>query len=232
MQKKGKPSVPKMVDEILDSRPFIQDLFRMDAVNYSGVARHLVPEIQRRLGKDKTNIEAVMMAVKRYGNSIKGDGVSDKIRGIVSKCSLFAKNDMIQITFMKSRKTYGIVQKIQDKVDYMRGEVLYVLQSTSEIEIVTERKIAAEFLRQFESSDILHKEDNLALVGVKIPEETIKVPGVICHFSGFLAVNGISIIDTISTFTEITYIISDKDASKAYVILDDVIKGERTKSPY
>ena len=226
--KKEKQSIAKTVDDILSSKPFIQDLFKIDAVNYSGLARHITPEIKTRLNKEKINTEAVIMAVKRYSEKAKGDEISEDVRKIVSKCSLFLKNDVSELTVRKSNRMYDVILDLQKKVDYLRGEVLYILQSTGEIEIVTDKKISNELLTLLCEEDILHKENALALIGVKIPETTISVPGVIYHLSGFLALEGITLIDTTSTFTEITFIINEKDASKAYSLLYQEIKKQRS----
>lgn len=225
--KKDKPSISKTVEDILSAKPFIQDLFRTGMVNYSGVARHITPEIQRRLEKEKVNAEAVIMAVKRFGESVKGAQLSEKVGEIVSGCSLFVKNDLAELTLRKSKRIYDAIIDSQGKVDYLRGEIFYVLQSAGEIEIVTDQKIAGEFLKRVGKEDIMHKEMSLALIGIKIPEKTIEVPGVIYYFAGFLAMNGITLINVASTFTELSFIISDEHASRAYTIFSEVIKKAR-----
>ncbi len=224
----GKQSVSRTVEDILGSKPFILDLFRIDAVNYSGLARHIVPEIQKRLGKDKINIEAVIMGVKRFGEKIKtGEQLSKRILKIVSGCSLFMKNDLAEITLRKSKHVYDIIFELQNTVDYFRGEVLYILQSASEIEIVTDKRIAEELLKRIGDGDIIHRQNDLALMGIKKPQVTIDIPGLIHFFSGSLAKEGITLVDGTSTFTEITFVIKDKDASLAYTILDREIKRAR-----
>lgn len=227
--KKEKPSISGTVEEILRARPFIQDLFRIDAVNYSGLARHLVPEIQRGRGENKINIDAVIMAVKRFGDSVKGAELSEEVRKIISECSMFVKNDLVGLTVVKSNRIYDVVLDFQKSVDYLRGDVIYVLLSTSEIEIVTERKLARELMKRFRDSEILHTDPALALIGIRKPERATEIPGIISHFSRFLAMSGISLLHTTSVFTEINFVVHEKDASRAYTALDSEIKKERER---
>lgn len=224
-----KLTVSQAVENILENKPFILDLFKIDAVNYSGLARHLVPEIQKHVGRNEININAVIMAVKRYGDSVGGAELSDSVRKVVSECSIFIKNDLMGLTVRKSKRIYDIVLDLQNTVDYLRGDVLYVLQSASEIEIVTERKTAKELLKRLGPSDILHKENALALIGIKKPERSLEIPGIIYYFSGFLAMNGVSLIDVAILFMEINFVVHEKDAARAYTILDNVVKAERQR---
>lgn len=226
---KNEQSISKMVNDILSSKPFIQDLFRIDAVNYSGLARYLIPEIQRRYGQDDINIDAVIMAVKRFGDTLDGSDTSEEVRRIVSECSMFVKNDLIGLTLRKSRHISDVVLEFQGSMNDLRGEVIYVLMSTSEVEIVTERKLAKELFKRFDGSEILHADPALALIGIKKPDRASEIPGIISHLSKFLALEGISLIHTICVFNEINFIVREKDASKAYTVLDAEIKKERQR---
>lgn len=227
--KKEKLSTSKIVEEILTSKPFIQDLFLIDVVNYSGLARHLVPEIQKRRKDDNVNMDAVIMAVKRFGDNVKGAELSEEVRKITSECSIFVKNDLTGITVKKSNRAYDVIRDSQNSVDYLRGEVIYVLTSTGEIEIVTERKVAKELLKKLDNSEIVHIDPALALIGIRKPERARETPGVLTHLSGFLAMNDVSLMHTACIFTEINFIVHEIDASKAYTVLDDEIKKERER---
>ena len=227
--KKETPSTSKIVEEILESKPFVQDLFRIDAVNYSGLARHLLPEIQARRKDDKVNIDSAIMAVKRFGDTVKGTEVSEEVRKIISECSIFVKNDLTGLTVKKSSRIYDVILDSQSSVDYLRGEVIYVLMSTGEIEIVTERKIAKELLKRFKDSDVLHIDPALALIGVRKPERATEIPGIISHLSKFLAINDISLLHTACIFTEMNFIVHEQDASRAYTAIDNEIKKERKR---
>lgn len=221
---KNERSVSETVNEILTNKPFIQDLFRIDAVNYSGLARHLVPEVKKRLGKDEINIESVIVAVKRFGDHVNGVEFSEEVRRVIAGCTLFARNDLLGLTLRKSKTIYNNILELQNTVDSVGGEILYVLQSASVIEVITERKIVKELLKKNDDSDILHKSPALALIGVNKFESASEVPGVILCLSGVLTMHGITLIDVTSTYTELTFFVHEEDAAKAYTLLDKEIK--------
>ena len=224
---KNELSVSKTVNEILSNKPFIQDLFRIDVVNYSGLARYIVPELKKRLGKDEINIDAVIVAVKRFGDHVSEVKFSDEVRKVIAGCTLFARNDLFGITLRKSKKAYDIISELQNTVDCIGGEILYILQSANEIEIITESKIAENVLKSIDESDIIHKSPALALVGVNKWENAIEVPGILCCLSGVLTMHGITLIDVTSTYMELTFFIHEEDAAKTYTLIDKEIKKYR-----
>ncbi len=224
---KNEKTVSKTVDEMLNNKFFIHELFKIDAVNYSGLARYLLPEVRKSLGKENINPNAVIMAVKRFGDRAKDAEFSETIKKTISECSLFTINDLMGITLKKSKRLYDVILELQNEVDYIRGDVLYVRQSIGDIDIITERKIAKELLKKIDESDIIHKSPLLALIGVKKPEISSEVPGIIYSFAKVLAMQGIPIIDVTCTYMDLNFVVREEYASKAYSLLNGEIKKYR-----
>ena len=218
-----KTSINRAVEELLNAKPFIQDMFKIDIVNYSGVARYLMPSLKTRLGKQDINPEAVIMAVKRYAEKIRGEPVSDRVLAVLSKCDLRLKGDLVDITLNKTVENYSIAMAVYDKIDWNRGDIIHVYQSLTEIAILLDNK-NKQYLK---GTEPVHIEENLAMITLKTPPEMVEVVGFVYYLLGLLSNEGVNLIDVISTFTELNFVVKEEDGAETYNVLFNSIKEAR-----
>ncbi|MFC1801269.1 hypothetical protein ACFLZB_02305 [Nanoarchaeota archaeon] len=216
-------SINKAVEELLKNRPFINDSFRLGIVNYSGLARYLEPLLKEKLDK-KINSEAVIMAVKRYGEKVSGEAVSSQVLNVLANCDLRLKGDVVELTLEKTTSNYQIALDVYKKINWQRGDIVNVYQSLTEIAVLLEDKNKDLILKKCTP---VHMEEDLAIVTLKTPEEMLDVPGFIYHLLGLIGSAGVNIVDVISTYTELNLIVKEKDAAKVYDLLFDSIKKAR-----
>lgn len=214
-------SVNKAVEELLKSKPFIDDGFRLGIVNYSGVARYLIPDLEKEIG-GKVNPEAVIMAVKRYAEKISGKSVSEQLMEFLGECDLRLKGDMVEITLEKTAANFGLASGIYKKID--KGDVVNVYQSLTEIAILLDDKNKNLIL---EKSGPIHVEEDLAIITLKTPPEIIEMPGFIYYLLGLVVREGIAVVDVISTFTEFNLVVKQSDAARVYDLLFGAMKKSR-----
>lgn len=221
-------SIQKIINEILDYRPYIQDLLKDNIINYSNLARILSEEIKDKQ-KKTPNLNAVVMAIYRYAEKVKSVNVSEKILKIVSEFDLNLANDMVSITLRRNLSNHSIVSEIYDKRINWEKERMYLFQSSGEIAVllnIKNAKLIMEKLKQT-PSEILHKEDNLSILIVNTPPRMVDVPGIMYYLTGLVANGGITLIDIVSTFTEIIFAVRSADGIKIYEIMENTIKKAR-----
>lgn len=218
-----------IVNEILDHRPYIQDLLKENIINYTNFAKNLSEEI-KRVFKKTPNLNAIIMAIYRYAQNLKSTQLSSDILQIVSEFDLNLANDMVSITLRRNPSNHTIVSEIYDKyIDWEKGERMYLFQSSGELEVLLNIKNAKLILEKLKNTpqQILQKEDNLSILIVKTPPKMVDIPGVMYYLTGLIARGGITLIDIISTFTEIIFAIRSEDGIKIYDILENAIKKAR-----
>jgi len=218
-----KLSINRAVEDLLNAKPFIQDMFKIDVVNYSGLARYLLPTLQQDLDKENINLEAVIMAVKRYAEKVRGEPASDKVLSVLSKCDLRLKGDLVDITLNKTVENYSVAMAVYDKIDWNRGDIIHVYQSLAEIAILLDNK-NKKYLKKIEP---VHIEENLAMITLKTPPEMVEVAGFVYYLLGLLSNEGINLIDVISTFTELNFVVKEEDGAETYNVLFSSIKNAR-----
>jgi aspartokinase len=55
----------------------------------------------------------------------------------------------------------------------------------------------------------------------------VEVPGVIHHLTGLISQAGITLIDIVTTYREIIFVVHDQDAHSTFEILDETIERSR-----
>jgi len=220
-------SISRLVGEILDNKPFIKDLFLIDAVNYSGLARHIIPELKERLGKKEISIEAVVMAIRRFVDKLHSTSVSDKFKREVAKFDISLKNDIIELSLPQRKHCYDAVLGVYSGINWSAGETMNILQSVGEIAVLIDARNYNTMLKSAVEDDLLHIERNLSLIIINTGKEIMDIPGVFYKFAGLLAENNINLIDTATTFSKFLFIIKEQDAIRAYDIFQRFVRSMR-----
>ena len=222
-------SIQKIINEILDYKPYIQDLLKDNIINFSNLARKLSDEIKLKY-KKTPNLNAIIMAIYRYAEKVKVTNISNEIISIASDFDLNLVNDMVSITLRRNLSNHSIVSEIYDKnIDWVKGERMYLFQSSGELAVLLNRKNAKFILERLNkpNREILQKEDDLSILIVNTPPRMVDVPGVMYYLTGLIARGGITLIDIISTFTEIIFAVRAEDGTKIFNILEMAIKNAR-----
>jgi len=218
-------NITKIVEKLLDEWPFLHDLFRIDAANYSGIARTIANEVEKEVG-NPVKLNAIIAAIQRYAQRIKGKPVSTQIFDLIAKFRLTLKNDMISVTMKRVEKSYNLILESYRKINWESGERILIFQSEGEISCLLD-KVNADYLLSNGKSDLENVEENLSILVVKTPPEMVEVPGVLYYLTGLISRAGITLIDFVTTYREIIFVVHNKDASKTFEIIDNSIKNSR-----
>jgi aspartokinase len=218
-------NITRTVEKLLDKWPFIHDLFKLDAANYSGIARTIASQVEEAIGTP-VKINAIIAAIQRYAQKIKGMPIMGRIFEIIAKFRLTLKNDMISITLKRVEKNYNLILESYKKINWESGERILIFQSEGEISCLLD-KVNADYLLSNTQNELENIAEPLSILIIKTPPEMVEVPGVIYYLTGLISRAGITLIDIVTTYREIIFVVHDKDAPKTFEILDEIIKMSR-----
>lgn len=213
----------------LQRRPFITDLMATDAVNYRGLARHLQPEIEEAL-EDRKNVrlETIVMAIKRYeeDNSF-DDTAMDRIKDVLASSSVRLQSDISYYTFPRRNVTHRAVMESYESITDDGGRC-HILHAQDEIGFVCQRQYEA-ILNDHDVSPKRH-ETGLALLVLDSPPSILKADGILAFLTREIAMDGISLIDMFTTYTETMFLVRDTDSAQLYELLRNRVESMRTKN--
>ena len=208
-------SITDAVAEVLDDLHSIRPALRDGLVNFSALARHIKPLVRQRLGAEVVSDDAIIMAIRRYVVKSLAKDFSDKTLEELSKCSLLLREQMVNLHFVRSAKLYHKLLEFEaKKVDWGKGEKMYIIQRTEEISVIASKKFTDELVRIADKKDILMLIENLTLLSITQDVEGIETPGLWCFFLDRL--EDINIFGIFSTFSMLSILVREEDAAKAY----------------
>jgi len=213
-------TVSHVVQKIINNRVFVLEAMSKGIISYGSLAKQLKPEIEEELGKE-IKLHAVVMALRRYSDSLKKE--HKKITFDYSS-EIILKTDICDISVLRSPLLFTKLKKIYDIVDFEKGDLLNLIHGKSEVSIVTNERYRAKLLDFLKDQKILNVEKDLVSLSLTYPKEFFNTPGVIFNVVRNIAWENINIFEIVSTNSELTFIISKKEAIKSYKALEKLVK--------
>jgi aspartokinase len=213
------PTISQTVQKLIDKRIYIQEAMNKDIISYSQLAKQLKPEIEELLEK-KVKTHAIEMALRRYTEHLKQKHHNIKFD---YSSDIIMKTQICDISISKSPTLIQQLKKLYDIVKFEKGDILNIIQGSTELSIVTNERYKTKFMDILKQEKILNVEKNLISLTMTFSKDFLYTPGVIFNIIRNIAWENINIFEIVSTNTELTFIIHKKDAIKGYKSLEKLI---------
>ena len=220
----------QIVREEVDKDIFLQNSLSKGIVNNSELARQLLPTIKRK--NPKASLESVTISIGRYINSLKQSRIEKELTAQIANSQVSLKNDIVHVTFYRNNTIVNEINEISKKIRWDLDEILFINQGSGEITLVFDKKNKHLFRKIL--SNAVEVRENSAILSIKegkIKELTpsIEVPGLYAYFMNQISKNGLNVLDVVSTRSQITFVINEKDLIKSYEVINNCIKHFRKK---
>lgn len=208
-------STAEVVKSIIKSSPLIEEGLSRGIISYSALAREIRPQIEKELMKSVTR-GAIVMALKRVSKGLKAQ---QKQLKKISLSQLSIRSDLVELTYVNSETIAAKYREVLAVAERKKGMFCYISQGVRESMIIVSREIASEAEDIFKEERLIIKFENISSITVLFDKEIVSVTGAYYSILKLLAWNNISIVDVISTYSELTILFSNKDIDKAFSIL-------------
>lgn len=208
-----------VVKKMIQSRPMLYEAIASNIVNYANLAKSIRPQVEAELG-ERTSDSAIIMALRRQGEKISGEGKT-KIP-FKFNSEIIMKTGLADFTFVRSTTIFGKLKKIYDLIDYEKGETLNVIQGNYEITIVINEKHASKVRALLNDEKMLNEEKGLVALAMSFSRDFLYTPGILARVTRTLHWENVNVYENISTMTELIFIVSKKDAVRAYSALEEM----------
>lgn len=205
----------RVVLDLLKRMPFFPDF--LEFFNLSSLAKRLQPEIEKKLLK-KVETSTIIVALSRIRKKERArlqllkSQLKEIFRG---KIDLSVRLNLIELSISNSPSLRKKIQKVIELISKHRGYFLNVSQGILETTIVFNQMFEKSVLKILSGEKIAQKMRNLSSLSIKIPQEAIYLPGVYYCFLRILFLEGINLIEVISTFRELNLILKEEDTERA-----------------
>ena len=214
-------TVQHLIEKIIEQKPFMQEALSRGIVNNAALAQELLPQIENEL-KKKVKFSAVNMAIRRLAEKLeKSFVVKAKFE---EDTDITVKSNLIEVVFYKDQNTQSYMKKLYDLVDFRKGDFLTITQGLYEVMVITNKKFEKNILKLVSKDSIKKVIQNLSSLSINIPETSVQTVGLFYIASRALNWENINIIDIVSTYTEMTFIVTEKETSRAFDVLKKLVE--------
>lgn len=206
------------VEQIIASKPFIEEALNEQIINYSALAENLQGQISDMLRKDvKTG--AIMMALRRYNQPL-NTGTSIKLKQVFNNLGdITVRSGLSDFTYSNSKTLINSNKRVLDKI-HSKDNIFYAFtRGIYESNIVITSSERETVVNEFKNEQQIGLQENLSAITISLPRENSKVVGLYYQIFKKLAWEGVTLYEVISTTNEFTVLVEDKLVDKAFSVI-------------
>lgn len=220
-------TIASCVEEIIITQPFIEEGLSRNIINYSALAEHLQPIIEKRLHKSvKTG--AIMMALRRYNPPLHASTTTKMQRILKNLGDITVRSNLTDFTFQNSPTLIRSHAKILEQITTDRRIFYAFTRGIIESNIMISSSEKDKIISSFTQETQLSIQENLSAISINLPEDNANVPGLYYQLFKRLAWEGIALHEVVSTTNEFTILVKDVMVDRAF----SVIKGIKSEAHF
>lgn len=208
-------TVTDAIKIVLDKTDFAAESLQNGVLNISAFARIIHPEIEE-LTKKEVTVTSINMALVRYAKTVQQ---TPAIKKDLQIFNIITRGALVEYCYTKSSDSLDALSALQRSNIAARSQFFTSTVGLTELAIVSEvamkDKIAAYFT-PLEPKLII---TDLASLTLQVGIDTIDLPGQSLAVIKELAKYNISIVEYVTSPTELNVIVRAKDIQQAYMLL-------------
>ena len=213
-------TIASCVQEILVSRPFLEEALSREIINFSALAKDLNTTISEMLRKPVKD-GAIMMALRRYDQPINTENTVRLKNVFKNLGDITVRSNLSDFTFQNSKTLINSHSKVLDKIN-TKHQIFYAFtRGIFESNIMSSTSEKESIFEVFKNETLIGLQDNLSAISINLPEGNSKIVGLYYQIFKRLAWENVTLYEVISTTNEFTILVEDHLVDKAF----SVIKG-------
>lgn len=214
-------TVSSFVEHYIKAKPHLLYSLGQGIINLTSLARIMMPEIEKELGKEIKQ-GAVVMSLKRLTEEL-DFRINYRLRKVlVNIGQITVRSNLTDFAFAVSDTLLQNQAKLMAELNDKKDVFYTSSRGVDDSNIVISSSYEGLVDKFFKNEKVNHKTSELSSITVKLPNENIAVPGVYYFIFQRLAWEGVVIHEVISTATEFTIIINDDQIDIAFKVIKDL----------
>lgn len=208
-------TVPEAADTIIKRSRYLSEAISKDFINNSSLARYIKPEIEGMLTKE-VSISSIIMALTRLQKNIKPQSKYKNI--FKNKPTIIIRSNLFEINFTNSKTLeakYSQILSLNEEQKFF----LTFSKGISESTIIASNEISNQIKTITKSEKMISELNRLSSITISLPNQAVNSPGVFYFFIKSLAWESVNIVEIVSTVSEFTLILEDKNVGKTFSII-------------
>jgi len=208
-------SVPEAIKEIITQNRSIYDCMKMDVINYTALAVKIQPVVERHLGTS-VNLNTIVVAIKRYSDSFE-QKEDVKNESVLKNARLSLTDGILDIKFSADDFGAEDTASLMSKFSEINPDYEFFRLADSFRVLTEDLAGIRELFGSFGNAEDKFI-TGLAKIKILIPPEQNR-NDIASYVAEVLHSNGIEPANSFFSRDNITIVLNEKDASRAYEIL-------------
>lgn len=214
-------TISSVVERYIKSKPFLLSSISQGIINLTSLARLMMPEIEKELGKEVKQ-GAVVMALKRLSEELDFK-INLKLKRVLKNIGeITVRSSLVDYAFLVSDTILETQTKLINEINKNQDLFYTSARGVNELNIIISESVSEEVDEIFEHEKKTHREENLSSITVKLPQVNVTTPGVFYYIFQRLAWEGVIIHEVISTTNEFTIVVHDNQIDTAFKVIKDL----------
>jgi hypothetical protein len=213
-------TVSQYVKKYVQERPFIEQALAEGIINHAALAEKIMPLIESEM-RITPKFSAVNMAIRRLSETLTIHKATDGQHKFES--DIVVKNNIVDVFLHKSQTIIERIEQLQKDIAKDKNLILNVIFGVHEINLIINEKYVDLVVEYFSPSHIKKIIREIASITVTLSPQTLNDIGIFYVFLKELSWNNIPVIDIISTYTEVTFVVYERDLNRAFSVVSGLV---------
>lgn len=185
-------TISSVVERYIKSKPFLLSSISQGIINLTSLARLMMPEIEKELGKEVKQ-GAVVMALKRLSEELDFK-INLKLKRVLKNIGeITVRSSLVDYAFLVSDTILETQTKLINEINKNQDLFYTSARGVNELNIIISESVSEEVDEIFKHEKKTHREENLSSITVKLPQVNVTTPGVFYYIFQRLAWEGVII---------------------------------------
>lgn len=211
-------TIASCVQEIIISRPFLEEALSRQIINYSALAKDLNAPISEMLRKPVKD-GAIMMALRRYAQPVNQKRTKELKQVFKQLGDITVRSNLSDFTFQNSKTLIHRHSQILEQIRTDHQIFYAFTRGVFESNIIISSSEKDSILETFKNENQLGLQDNLSAISIYLPQGNSKIVGLYYQIFKRLAWENITLYEVVSTTNEFTIVVEDHLVDKAFSVI-------------
>lgn len=210
-------TITSVVHNILRHQPFLEDALAKDLINFSSLAAHLQPEVEKELRKPVQQ-GSIIMALRRYApqKHLFRNANFRQMGDIV------VRSGITEYTYLNSKGILSSQATLLNSVKDTPGVYLNYSSNYQESNILVSQDLQEVVEESFKNEVLVSVKNELSSITIGLPKDSSKSVGLYFYIFKLLAYDGIPVFEMISTSNYFALFLEKEYVNRAFLLLNEI----------
>ena len=209
-------TISQVVEEVIQRSPFLAEAMTEGISNNAQIARKIRSDVEKRL-YGKVSEAAIAMALHRMSKRAPQNLYSAKL--VKKMNDLTVRSNLVEFVCPNSEALPRVLETLSKSASRRKDTFLNFSRGLHEVLIIVSSEFESEVTEALIGEKHIKRISGLSAITMRMPEESLTVPGMYYPILKALATESISFVEIMSVRTELSIIFDNADIDRAFSVL-------------